>query len=102
MIAYGTSLGQTSLTWQNWHYWCYKKRKRKTQKKESQKESTFGDWIWKTLKNIGEKLHVSGEADSKTRGIDEEITIKVYENKYILGYTILKYLLGFKGFKVES
>ena len=78
------------------------KKKEENAKKESQKESTFGDWIWKTLKNIGEKLHVSGEANSKTRGIEEEITIKVYENKYILGYTILKYLWGFKGFKVES
>ena len=41
------------------------KKKEENAKKESQKESTFGDWIWKTLKNIGEKLHVSGEANSK-------------------------------------
>ena len=54
------------------------------------------------MKNIGEKLHVSGEAESKTTGIEEEITMKVYEETYILGYTILKYLLGFKGFTVES
>ena len=54
-------------------------KKEENAKKESQKESTFGDWIWKTLKNIGEKLHVSGEAGSRVSGGEEEVTIRVFE-----------------------
>ena len=78
------------------------KKKEGNEKKESQKESTFGSWIWETLKNIGEKIHVSGELKAKTKGSRRKMSMKLHEDKYILGYKVFKYMLGFKGFKVES
>ena len=78
------------------------KEKEENAKKESQKEPTFGEWIWKTLKDIGEWIHVSEESESRVSGSKEEVTIKVFEKRYILGLTILENLLGFKGFEVES
>ena len=44
------------------------KKKEENAKNESQKESTFGSWIWETLRNIGEKIHVTGKLESKTTG----------------------------------
>ena len=64
------------------------KEKEKNAKKESQKEPTFGEWIWKTLKDIGEWIHVSEESGSRISGGEEEVTIKVFEKRYILGLTI--------------
>ena len=44
------------------------KKKEEKKEKESQGESTFGSWIWETLKNIGEKIYVSGEFKAKIKG----------------------------------
>ena len=54
------------------------------------------------MKNIGEKIHVSGKLEAKTKGTRRKMTMKLHEDKYILGYKVFKYMLGFKGFKVES
>ena len=44
------------------------KKKEEKKEKESQEESTFGSWIWEALKNIGEKIYVSGELKAKIKG----------------------------------
>ena len=70
------------------------------QKIESQREPTFGGWIWKTLKDIGEWILVSEKSRTKIRG--GEGTIEVSQKRYVLGPRTLENLLGFEGFEIES
>ena len=61
----------------------FQKEREKNAKKQSQKEPTFGERIWKTLKDIGEWVHVSEESESRVSGSEGEVTIKVWgKNTY--------------------
>ena len=44
------------------------KEREKYAKIESQKEPTFGRWIWKTLKDIGEWILISEKSKTKILG----------------------------------
>ena len=79
------------------------KEREKNAKIESQKEQTFGKWVWKTLKDIGEWILVSEKSRTKIRkGEDQQGTIEVSQKRYILGPRTLENLLGFEGFEIES
>ena len=78
------------------------KEKERNAKKESQKP-IFGEWIWKTLKDMGKWIQIKEKSGTdKILGGKEEGTIEVYEKRYILGPIILENLLGFEGFEIES
>ena len=78
------------------------KEREKNAKIESQKEPTFGRWIWRTLKDIGEWIFISEKSKTKIRGYEGEGTIETSQRRYILGpLTPYDYLLGYKGFEVE-
>ena len=54
------------------------KERVKNAKIESQKEPTFGRWIWKTLKDIGEWIFISEKSKTKIRGDEGEGTIEIH------------------------
>ena len=63
------------------------KKKEGKKEKESQEESTFGSWIWETLKNIGDNIYASGELKAKTKGSKRKMNMKLHDEIYILGFT---------------
>ena len=60
------------------------KKKEEKKEEESKRESTVGSWVWETLKNIGEKICVSGKYKASIEGTRKKTDMKVHEEKYIL------------------
>ena len=78
------------------------KERERNAKIESQQKPTFGRWIWKTWKNIGELILYSDDIDTKVRGGDGEGTIEISHRRHIFGpLSPYDYLLGYEGFAVE-
>ena len=53
------------------------------------------------MKNIGEKIYVSGNLKAETKGSRRKIIMKLHEDKYILGYEVFEYMLGFKDLRLN-
>ena len=64
------------------------KKKEEKKEKESKGESTFGSWVWKTLKNIGEEICVSRKYKASVKGTRKRTDMKVHGEKYILGIKV--------------
>ena len=77
------------------------KEREKNARIESLQKPTFGRWIWRTLKDIGEWILYSEKSETKVRGNEGEGTIETSQRRYILGPITSDYLLGYKGFEIE-
>ena len=64
------------------------KKKGREKEEESKRESTFGSWVWETLKNIGEEICVSRKYKASVKGTRKRTDMKVHEEKYILGIKV--------------
>ena len=78
------------------------KERERNAKIESQQKPTFGRWIWKTWKNLGELMYYSDAIKTNVLGDDGEGTIEITHRRRIFGpLTSYDYLLGYEGFEVE-
>ena len=64
------------------------KEKEERKEEESQRESTFGSWIWETLMNLGEMIWVTEDCRTNIKGTNGNTNIKIIEGKYIMGYQV--------------
>jgi len=76
------------------------KEREKNARIESLQKPTFGRWIWRTWKNIGEWILHSEKSETTIRGYEGEGTIETSQKRYILGP--LNPILGYRGFEIES